>query len=165
MTLIREMSGDIDSGNVRLECLLIVDRNLAVLSAGRSLDSKILQQREVRVGPDEDKDDVVWKYIDLTVLVFEHDAVVGDLDDASEEEQFQAMVLQLFFERLLDPVLDTALLRIGVLLIAAKDRERGVGTFSGEKQCGLSGRVPPADDQRAFLHPRISLAEMIEDLG
>ena len=63
------------------------------------------------------------------------------------------MLFQLFLERLLYPVLDTALFRIGVLPIATEDRERRVRTFSGEKQRRLTGGVSAADDQRPLLSP------------
>ena len=163
VTMASEMSGDVNPRNVGFKSFFVVYGGLAVLAAGSGFNSETFQYRQVRVGTDQYKDDVVRENIEGAILVFQNYFVLCDLDLPFRENTIETVLLQLVLERLLYPVLDTTLLRIVVLPIAAKDRERRIGSFFGKKQRGLTRRVPTTDYQRTFLHPRICFAEMIVD--
>ncbi len=74
------------------------------------------------------------------------------------------MLAELLLERLLNPILDAALLRIGILPILTIDRECRVDTLLRQEERRLSCRIAAAYDQRPFLYPRIRLAKMIEHM-
>ena len=67
----------------------------------------------------------------MTVLILEYDRLRSDLDYTAEKEEFETVLFQLIFKRLLDPVLDAALFRIGVLPVRTKYRQRRLRTFLG----------------------------------
>src|SRR5688500_17175300 len=155
------MPGDIHARNVCLKSLLVVNRNLTIFTAGRGLDPETFQHRQIGVGTDQHKNYIVRQDVALSFLVLEDHGILRDLDQLPEKEELEAMIFQFLLKRLLYPILDTALFRIRVLPIAAKDRQRRVGSLLRKKQGGLAGRVASADNQRTFLHPRIRLAKMI----